>query len=215
VERTRSRPLAAREIAAWEAVTVACVLFAIAFVLVLQLNRLTVLLSFAALAIAVVYPFLKRVFPFPQAWLGLAFGFSIPMAYAAETGTVPTTAWILLLANIFWSIAYDTEYAMVDRDDDLSIGVKSSAIFLGRYDVAGVMASQAAFLALMAWAGGRQNMHAPYYAGLAVAAGLAMHQYRMIRGRERAACFKAFLNNNWLGFAVFAGTAIDLYIHLP
>ena len=214
VERTRSRPLAAREIAAWEAVTVACVLFAIAFMLVLQLNRLTVLLSFAALAIAVVYPFLKRVFPFPQAWLGLAFGFSIPMAYAAETGTVPVTAWILLLANIFWSIAYDTEYAMVDRDDDLSIGVQSSAIFLGRYDVAGVMASQALFLGLMAWVGWRQNMHVPYFAGLAIAVVLAIRQYRLIRGRDRSACFKAFVDNNWLGFAVFAGTAVDFYFHL-
>jgi len=214
VERTRSRPLAAREIAAWEAVTVACVLFAIAFMLVLQLNRLTVLLSFAALAIAVVYPFLKRVFPFPQAWLGLAFGFSIPMAYAAETGTVPVTAWILLLANIFWSIAYDTEYAMVDRDDDLSIGVQSSAIFLGRYDVAGVMASQALFLGLMAWVGWRQSMHVPYFAGLAIAVILAIRQYRLIRGRDRSACFKAFVDNNWLGFAVFAGTAVDFYFHL-
>jgi 4-hydroxybenzoate polyprenyltransferase len=214
VERTRSRPLAAREIAAWEAVTVACVLFAIAFLLVLQLNRLTVLLSFAALAIAVVYPFLKRVFAFPQAWLGLAFGFSIPMAYAAETGTVPVTAWLLLLANIFWSIAYDTEYAMVDRDDDMSIGVKSSAIFLGRYDVAGVMGSHALFLGLMAYVGWRQNMHAPYYAGLAIAVALAIYQYRLIRGRERAACFRAFLNNNWLGFAVFLGTAVDFYFHL-
>ena len=214
VERTRTRPLAARQIAPWEAVTVACVLFAVAFVLVLQLNRLTVLLSFAALAIAVVYPFLKRGFPFPQAWLGLAFGFSIPMAYAAETGTVPAAAWLLLLANIFWSVAYDTEYAMVDRDDDLSIGVKSSAIFLGRYDVAGVMASQACFLGLMAYVGWRQNMHAPYYAGLAVAVVLALHQYRLIRGRDRGLCFRAFLNNNWLGFAVFAGTAVDFYVHL-
>jgi 4-hydroxybenzoate polyprenyltransferase len=118
VERTRSRPLAARRIAPWEAIAVAVVLFAVAFLLVLQLNRLTVLLSFAALGIAVVYPFLKRVFPFPQAWLGIAFGFSIPMAFAAETGAVPLTAWILLLANVFWAIAYDTEYAMVDRDDD-------------------------------------------------------------------------------------------------
>lgn len=214
VERTRTRPLAAKEIAPWEAIAVACVLFGIAFLLVLQLNRLTVLLSFAALAIAVVYPFLKRAFPFPQAWLGLAFGFSIPMAYAAETGAVPATAWLLLLANVFWSIAYDTEYAMVDRDDDLSIGVKSSAIFLGRYDVAGVMASQALFLGIMAYVGWRQDLHLPYYVGLALAAALALYQYRLIRGRERERCFRAFLNNNWLGFAVFAGTAADFYLHL-
>lgn len=214
VERTRTRPLAAGEIAPWEAIAVACALFAIAFMLVLQLNRLTVLLSFVALAIAVVYPFLKRVFPFPQAWLGLAFGFSIPMAYAAETGAVPATAWLLLFANVFWSIAYDTEYAMVDRDDDIRIGVKSSAILLGRYDVAGVMASQALFLGLMAYVGWRQAMDWPYYLGLAAAAALALYQYRLIRARERAACFKAFLNNNWLGFAVFLGTAVDFYFHL-
>lgn len=213
VERTRTRPLAAKQIASWEAVMVACVLFGIAFLLVLQLNRLTVLLSFAALAIAVVYPFLKRVFPFPQAWLGLAFGFSIPMAYAAETGTVPATGWLLLLAHVFWSIAYDTEYAMVDRNDDLRIGVKSSAIFLGRYDVAGVMVSHAAFLGLMAYAGVRTAMHAPYFTGLAVAVALAAYQYFLIRGRERSSCFKAFLNNNVLGLAIFAGTAADLYLH--
>jgi 4-hydroxybenzoate polyprenyltransferase len=214
VERTRTRPLAAGEVAAWEAIAVACVLFAIAFVLVLQLNRLTVLLSFVALAVAVIYPFLKRVFAFPQAWLGLAFGFSIPMAYAAETGAVPSVAWVLLLANIFWSIAYDTEYAMVDRDDDIRIGVKSSAILLGRYDVAGVMASQALFLGLMAYVGWRQTMHWPYFIGLGVAVALALYQYRLIRGRDRTACFKAFLNNNWLGFAVFLGTAVDFYVHL-
>ncbi len=214
VERTRTRPLAAKEVRPWEAIAVACALFAVAFVLVLQLNRLTVLLSFAALAIAVVYPFLKRVFPFPQAWLGLAFGFSIPMAYAAERGTVPTEAWLLLLANIFWSIAYDTEYAMVDRDDDLSIGVHSSAIFLGRYDVAGVMASQALFLGLMAYVGWRVGMHALYGLGLVVAAALAVYQYRLIRGRERAPCFRAFLNNNWLGFAVFLGTSADFYFRV-
>jgi 4-hydroxybenzoate polyprenyltransferase len=214
VERTRSRPLAARRIAPWEAIAVAVVLFAVAFLLVLQLNRLTVLLSFAALGIAVVYPFLKRVFPFPQAWLGIAFGFSIPMAFAAETGAVPLTAWILLLANVFWAIAYDTEYAMVDRDDDRRIGVKSSAILLGRHDVAGVMASHALFLALMAYVGWRQGMHVPYYAGLAVAVGLVIHQYRLIRGRDRAACFSAFLNNNWLGFLVFLGTAADFYLRI-
>ena len=214
VERTRNRPLAARRITAWEAIAVAAALFAVAFLLVLQLNRLTVLLSVVALVIAVIYPFLKRVFPFPQAWLGLAFGFSIPMAYAAETGAVPDTAWVLLLANVFWSIAYDTEYAMVDRDDDVRIGVKSSAILLDRYDVAGVMASQALFLGLMAYVGWQQAMRLPYFAGLGVAVVLAAHQYRLIRGREREACFRAFLNNNWLGFVVFVGTAVDFYFRM-
>ena len=214
VERTKTRPLAARQIRPTEAVLVAATLFAIAFVLVLQLNALTIQLSFAALAIAVIYPFLKRVFPFPQAWLGLAFGFSIPMAFAAETGAVPDTAWVLLLANVFYSIAYDTEYAMVDRDDDLRIGVKSSAIFLGRHDVAGVMTSHALFLGLMAWVGYDEGMHGWYYAGLLIATGFVIHQYRLIRGRDRAACFKAFLNNNWVGFAIFAGTVLDLYLRV-
>jgi 4-hydroxybenzoate polyprenyltransferase len=214
VERTKSRPLAAREIRPREAVLVAATLFAMAFVLVLQLNALTIQLSFAALAIAVIYPFLKRVFPFPQAWLGLAFGFSIPMAFAAETGAVPDTAWVLLLANVFYAIAYDTEYAMVDRDDDVRIGVKSSAIFLGRHDVAGVMTSHALFLALMVYVGVTEGMRGWYYAGLATAAVLVVYQYRLIRGRDRAACFKAFLNNNWVGFAIFAGTVLDLYLRV-
>ena len=214
VERTKTRPLAARQIRPTEAVLVAATLFAIAFALVLQLNALTIQLSFAALAIAVIYPFLKRVFPFPQAWLGLAFGFSIPMAFAAETGAVPDTAWLLLLANVFYSIAYDTEYAMVDRDDDLRIGVKSSAIFLGRHDVAGVMASHALFLVLMAWVGYDEGMRGWYYAGLLIATGFVLHQYRLIRGRDRAACFKAFLDNNWVGFAIFAGTVLDLYLRV-
>lgn len=213
VERTRNRPLAARLIAPWEALAVAAFLFGLAFLLVLNLNRLTVLLSFAALAIAIVYPFLKRVFSFPQAWLGIAFGFSIPMAYAAQTGTVPTTAWVLLLANVFWSIAYDTEYAMVDRDDDLRIGVKSSAILLGRFDVAAVMLGQALFLAIMAAVGWSASLGMLYYAGLAIAALMALYQYRLMRSRDRAQCFKAFLNNNWLGCAVFAGLAADLYFH--
>ena len=214
VERTRDRPLAARRIAPWEAIAVAVVLFAAAFGLVLQLNRFTVMLSFAALAIAVIYPFLKRVFSFPQVWLGIAFGFSIPMAYAAQTGTLPAPAWWLLLANVFWSIAYDTEYAMVDRNDDLRIGVKSSAILLGRYDVAAVMASQALFLGIMAGVGWRQAMGPLYYGGLAAAGLMALHQYRLIRGRDRVACFEAFRNNNWLGCAVFAGTAADFYLRV-
>jgi 4-hydroxybenzoate polyprenyltransferase len=214
VERTRNRPLAARRIRPWEAIAVAVVLFGVAFLLVLRLNTLTVLLSFAALAIAVVYPFLKRVFDFPQAWLGLAFGFSIPMAYAAETGTLPAPAWWLLLANIFWSIAYDTEYAMVDREDDLRVGVRSSAILLGRWDVAGVMASQALFLGVMGYVGWDEGLRLPYFLGLTVAVALALYQYTLIRGRERTACFRAFLNNNWLGFAVFAGTAADFYLRV-
>jgi 4-hydroxybenzoate polyprenyltransferase len=214
VARTRDRPLAARLVSPAEALTLAGVLFAAAFGLVLFLNRLTLMLAFAALALTVIYPFLKRFFPFPQAWLGIAFGFSIPMAYAAQLGTVPPVAWLLLAANMFWSIAYDTEYAMVDRDDDIRIGVKSSAILLGRYDVAGVMGSHAVFLGLMAAIGHSQRLGILYYTGLAVAAGLAAYQYVLIRGREPQQCFKAFLDNNWLGLAIFAGLAADLHLGL-
>jgi 4-hydroxybenzoate polyprenyltransferase len=214
VDRTRDRPLAARLIPPWEALTLAGVLLIIAFALVLYTNRLTVMLSFIAVALAVIYPFLKRFFSFPQAWLGIAFGFSIPMAYAAQYGSLIAVAWVLMIANMFWAIAYDTEYAMVDREDDVRIGVKSSAILLGRYEVAGVMTSHVIFLALMATIGRWQGLGLLYYAGLAVAAGLVYYQYTLIRTRERDACFKAFLNNNWVGLAIFTGLAADLYFRL-
>lgn len=214
VERTRERPLAARVVRPWEALLLAGLLFAGAFVLVLQMNRMTVMLSFVALALTLIYPFLKRVFSFPQAWLGIAFGFSIPMAYAAQYGKLVLVTWVLLLANVFWSIAYDTEYAMVDREDDMRIGVRSSAILLGRFDVAGVMASHALFLTLMAFIGHRQLLGVLYYVGLAVAAALVCYQFRLIRSRERSACFKAFLNNTWVGCAIFAGLAADLFFRI-
>jgi 4-hydroxybenzoate polyprenyltransferase len=212
VERTRDRPLAARIIKPWEALVVAAVLFLAAFTLVLQTNALTVKLSFVALALTVVYPFLKRVFSFPQAWLGIAFGFSIPMAYAAQYGKLLPFAWVLQLANVFWSIAYDTEYAMVDRDDDLRIGIKSSAILLGRYDVAGVIASHVVFLLIMAGIGVWQWLGILYYAAIIASAALVYYQYTLIRTRERDACFKAFLNNNWIGFALFVGMALDIFV---
>lgn len=214
VERTRERPLAARAIAPWEALTLAGILFALCFVLVLQLNRLTVILSFIALALAVIYPFLKRGFSFPQAWLGIAFGFSIPMAFAAQYGKLVPVAWVLMIANMFWSIAYDTEYAMVDRDDDARLGLKSSAILLGRRDVAGVMTSHAIFLVMMAAIGWWQLLGIVYYAGLVVAGGLVVHQYHLIKARSREGCFKAFLSNNWVGCSIFVGLAADLYFRI-
>jgi|SRR5687768_2572249 4-hydroxybenzoate polyprenyltransferase len=214
VERTRDRPLAARLINPAEALAVAGVLLAAAFVLVLQLDRLTIMLSVVALAIMLVYPFLKRFFAFPQVWLGLAFGFSIPMAYAAQYGKLVPVVWVLLLANIFWAIAYDTEYAMVDRDDDLKLGLKSSAILLGRHDVTGVMVAQSLFLTTMAVIGYWQFMGIPYYAGLAVAAIIVIYQYQLIEGRTREGCFKAFRSNNWVGLAIWLGIAIDLYIRM-
>jgi 4-hydroxybenzoate polyprenyltransferase len=210
VERTRDRPLATRRVSAREALLLAGALALIAFALVLQLNRLTVLLSFAALFLAVSYPFTKRFFAMPQAYLGIAFGFGIPMGYAAVLGTVPAEGWWLLLANIVWTIGYDTEYAMVDRDDDVRLGLRTSAILFGRRDVAAVMASHVMFLAIMAALGATIGLTWPYYAGLAAAAGLAGYQYRLIRGRERAGCFAAFLNNHWVGAAIFAGIAFSL-----
>jgi 4-hydroxybenzoate polyprenyltransferase len=211
VERTRDRPLATGIVTLREALALAAALLLVAFVLVLQLNWLTVMLAFAALAITVIYPFLKRFFVFPQAWLGVAFSFSIPMAYAAQLGYIPLAGWALMGATFFWIIAYDTEYAMVDRDDDLKLGLKSSAIVLGRFDVAGVMLAHAVFLAILTAIGRWQRLDAFYFAGLAVAGGLILYQYWLIRGRDRERCFRAFRNNNGVGLAVFAGLALDLH----
>jgi len=209
VERTRNRPLAAGLIQPKEALLLAGALMLLAFVLVLFLNTLTILLAFAAAAIAVIYPFLKRVFPLPQAWLGLAFGFGIPMGYAAVWNALPPVAWALLLATVFWAIAYDTEYAMVDRDDDLRIGVKSSAILFCRFDVVGVMAAHVLFLATMTGIGWWQLRGEYYFGALTLASLLVLYQYRLIRDRSREGCFRAFLNNNAVGALIFAGTAID------
>jgi len=179
---------------------------------VLQLRRLAVYLSFAALAFTVIYPFLKRFFVFPQAGLGIAFSFGVPMAYAAQRGALPAIAWVLMAATLFWIVAYDTEYAMVDRDDDIRIGVHSSAILLGKYDVAAVMACHVIFLAIMAGIGYWQHLGVIYYLGLFVAFGFIVYQYRLIRGRDRESCFKAFLSNNWVGAVIFAGFMFDLLL---
>ena len=213
VARTRDRPLATGAIKPIEALLVALVLSLVAFALVLQLNALTIKWSVAAVIIAAIYPFTKRFMAVPQAFLGVAFGLGIPMAFAAHTGHVPTVAWILLAANVFWAIAYDTEYAMVDREDDRRIGIHTSALTFGRYDVAAVMGSHALFLLLMLWTGLHYRAGWYFYAGLALAAGLVALQYRMIRGREQAACFRAFALNNWVGAAIFAG--IFLYYFFP
>ena len=212
VERTRDRPLATGLISVGEALGLAAALLAAAFMLVWQLNRLTVLLAFAALAIMVIYPFLKRFFVFPQAGLGIAFSFAIPMAYAAQLGHIPLGGWMLMGATFFWIIAYDTEYAMVDRDDDAKLGLNSSALALGRYDVAGVMLAHALFLGILTVLGRRLQLGPYYYAGLAIAAALVLYQFWLIRGRDRSRCFRAFHNNNWVGLAVFAGLALDLHL---
>jgi 4-hydroxybenzoate polyprenyltransferase len=205
VERTRTRPLARREIAPWEALAVAAGLALAAFALVLFLNRLAIALSFVGAAIAASYPFTKRFFPFPQAYLGIAFGFGIPMAYAAAQGELPAECGMLLAANVCYAFAYDTEYAMVDRDDDAKLGLRSSALTLGRWDVLAVMASYVATLLLLTWIGALRGLAWPYHAGLAIAALMAIYHWRLIRRRSREGCFRAFRHNNWLGAAIFAG----------
>jgi 4-hydroxybenzoate polyprenyltransferase len=181
----------------------------IAFALVLTTNATTIAWSFAALAVSIFYPFTKRFFSMPQAVLGVAFSFGIPMAFAAVRGQVPALGWWLLVGNLFWVLAYDTEYAMVDRDDDLKIGIKTSAITLGRVDVAGVMLFYALYLAI--WVAIGQSLHygPAYMAGIAVAAGMATWHYTLIRDRTRDGCFRAFRLNHWIGFAVFAGVVLD------
>ncbi|MEC3764582.1 4-hydroxybenzoate octaprenyltransferase [Cupriavidus sp. SS-3] len=208
VKRTRERPLTAGKIAAWEALAVAAVLALVAFALVLPLNALTKWLAVVAAVVAGTYPFFKRFFAIPQAYLGIAFGFGIPMAFAAIQDQVPPVAWLMLLANVFWAVAYDTAYAMVDRDDDLLIGMKTSAITFGRFDVAAIMLCYAAFFALMAWAGVLLGLGWPYWVGLVAAIGCAGYHYTLIRERDRMRCFAAFRHNNWLGACVFAGTAL-------
>ena len=214
VERTRNRPLAARRVSPAEALTLAAVLLALAFILVLFLNRLTIMLAFVALFLAATYPFTKRFFPLPQAYLGVAFGISIPMAYAAYHGTIMAVAWVMLVANVFWAIAYDTEYSMVDREDDVKLGLNSSAILLGRHDVAAVMVCHAMFLAIMTGIGMWARLGVLYYIGIGIAGGFVIHQYQLIRERDRELCFKAFLNNNWVGAAIFAGLALDIYYRI-
>jgi 4-hydroxybenzoate polyprenyltransferase len=209
VQRTRERPLARGDIRPCEALVVAAVLAAAAFALVLHLNSATVRLSFAALAIAIVYPFTKRFFWMPQAWLGIAFGFGIPMAFAAVEGRVPAAGWAMLGANVAWTVAYDTEYAMVDREDDRKLGLRTSAILFGRYDVAAVMACYAIFIVTMAALGTYLHRGLFYGLGLAAAALLAGYHFHLIRARTREGCFKAFRHNNWVGAAVFAGIALD------
>ena len=211
VERTKNRPLATGEVSVKEAYGLVIFLALLAFALVWQLNKTTILLSFAALFLAATYPFTKRFLAIPQAYLGVAFGFGIPMAFAAVNDYIPPLAWVLLTANVFWAIAYDTEYAMVDRDDDVKIGIKSSAIFFGKYDVIAVMACYAMMLGLLAYVGKFMGYGKFYFIGLSAALGLVLWQYQLIKNRDKTLCFKAFLHNNWIGLAVFIGIAAEYY----
>ena len=213
VERTKERPLTAGKVTTKEALTLFAVLSLISFGLVLMLgNQLVIWMSVPAVFLAASYPFTKRFFAIPQAYLGVAFGFGIPMAYAAHLGNVPAEAWWLLLANVFWAVAYDTEYAMVDREDDLKIGIKTSAITFGRYDVAAVMFCYAVTLAIIGWVGWTLHLGWAFYAGLVVAAGIFGLHYTWIRGRQRMPCFKAFLHNNWVGLVIFVGIVVDFLL---
>ena len=217
VKRTAQRPVTSGAVSVAEALTLGAALALVAFALVLTTNLAAVAWSFVALAVTLVYPFSKRVIAMPQAVLGIAFSFGIPMAFAAVrdrtssasidslTGAVPALAWWLLLGNLFWVLAYDTEYAMVDRDDDLRIGIKTSAITLGHFDVVAVMTFYAAFLLIWAAIGVGLGLGWPYFAGLATAGAIAAWHFTLIRTRTREGCFRAFRVNHWLGFAVFAG----------
>jgi 4-hydroxybenzoate polyprenyltransferase len=215
VERTRDRPLTAGLIAPWEAVAVFVVLSLVALPLVLPFNPLTWGLAVVAAFLAASYPFTKRFLAIPQAYLGVAFGFGIPMAYAAVLGTVPLSGWVMLAANIAWAVAYDTEYAMVDRDDDLRIGIRTSAITFGRFDLAAVMSCYAVALALLGWVGQMERLGPAYYAGLGAAAAIAAYHWTLIRSRSREGCFRAFNHNNWFGAAVFAGVLVDTLLATP
>lgn len=212
VERTRDRPLATGELRGGEALALFALLMALAFVLVLFTNRLTVLLSLVALLLATIYPWLKRRTHLAQVWLGMAFGWSIPMAYAATGGGVPAPAWLLFLANILWTTAYDTWYAMVDRVDDLRAGAKSTAILFGSADRAALSVLYALFGLALALLGLRLHLSWPYWSGLAVAATLVVRQFVHTRSRAREACFQAFLDNAWVGFAIWAGIALALAV---
>jgi 4-hydroxybenzoate polyprenyltransferase len=214
VERTRARPLVTGTVSAREALMLAAALSLVAFGLALFLDPLVLWMSVPALFLAASYPFTKRFLAIPQAYLGIAFGFAIPMGFAAVQGSVPGIAWLMLTANVFWAMAYDTEYAMVDRPDDLKIGIRSAAITFGRFDVAAVMLCYAMTFALLALVGIATGAGPLFFAGLATAAAIAIYHYGLIRERDRAGCFKAFLHNNWVGAAIFVGLALD-YMLFP
>lgn len=215
VERTRARPIAAGRVSPREALVLFAVLALMAFALVLSMNRLTILLSFIGAALAVSYPFMKRWTHLPQFYLGAAFGWGVPMAYAAQTGGVPVEAWILFAATLCWAVAYDTVYAMIDREDDIRIGVKSTAILFGSADRAMVALFHTSTLMLLVWAGMRAGLGLTYYIGLLLAAALAGWQQWLIRTRARDACLRAFLDNNRFGAVIFAALALDYLIRTP
>lgn len=209
VKRTASRPMPSGRVSEKEARILFVSLVLVSFALVLTLNTMTIWLSLAALALAWIYPFMKRVTHLPQVILGAAFGWSIPMAYAAVSESLPLSCWLLFLANICWTVAYDTLYAMVDRDDDLRIGIKSTAVLFGRYDTLIVGLLQFATLLLMAWIGHQMQLGSAFYLALLLAGALFLHQQKQVVNRDRDACFRAFLNNNYVGLVLFIGIALS------
>ncbi|MDO8844469.1 4-hydroxybenzoate octaprenyltransferase [Methylicorpusculum sp.] len=212
VERTRQRPIAAGKVSTKEALIIFVVLSLCAFALVLLLNTLTIALSFGGAFLAASYPFMKRYTHLPQAYLGIAFGWAVPMAYAAETDAIPLTAWVLYIAVILWALVYDTMYAMVDKEDDLKIGVKSTAILFGDKDREIMGGLQLLIMSLLLTVGYLQGMGWLYYAGLCSGAGFFIYQQQLIFKREKSQCFKAFLNNNWFGLVVFIGIVLDYWV---
>jgi len=214
VERTRDRPIAAGRVTPREALVLFAVLCLCAFFLVLLMNRLTILLSLGGVVLAALYPFMKRYTHLPQVFLGAAFGWAVPMAFAAQTGEVPKVAWLLFVATVLWATAYDTMYGMVDRDDDVKIGVKSTAILFGEADRAIIAMIQLLMLVALLMVGQSAGLGGYYYFGLLLVAGLSLYQQYLIRERRPAACFRAFLNNNWLGAAVFTGIVLDYLVRV-
>ncbi len=212
VARTKQRPLARRAISPKEALMVFVVLSLVAFVLVLQLNTLTILLSVPAVFLAGSYPFMKRYTHLPQAYLGVAFGWAVPMAFAAETGGVPAAAWLWFAATVLWALAYDTMYAIADREDDLKIGVKSTAILFGRFDRLAIGVMQLLVLVVLLLAGWRFELQWPYYLGLCLASGFSLYQQYLIRGRDPQLSFRAFLNNHYFGMVVFGGIVLSYLV---
>lgn len=212
VERTRDRPIAAGRVSPREALLLFAALCLLAFGLVLLMNRLTIYLSLVGVVLAASYPFMKRYTHLPQVFLGAAFGWAVPMAFAAQTGSVPRVAWLLFVATLLWATAYDTMYGMVDREDDRKIGVKSTAILFGEADRAIIAVIQLLMLVALVMAGQAADMGGYYYFGLLLALGLSLYQQYLIRERDPKKCFQAFLNNNWLGAAVFAGIVLDYLV---
>jgi 4-hydroxybenzoate polyprenyltransferase len=215
VERTRARPLASGAVSPPEAILIAATLAVLAFALVLTLNRFTIQLSIAGAGLTIVYPFLKRFFPLPQVWLGAAFSWSIPMAFAAENGRVSRLGWLLFVAGVLWTAVYDTMYAMVDREDDLKLGVRSAAILFGDADRIVIAAMQAMVLGALWFVGEQAGLEFWYRGALGIGAALFLWQQWLIHAREPRDCFRAFLNNHWFGLVIFLGIALDYLFRPP